>query len=176
MLHIVFLLCLSASFIILICVVGDTMTLMWRLQLTDVGSLSTMQVPEGPNSAIRPDRTFSPEQSHLLERSFSVQLFTLFLSNRWGKKAIRCFYPCPLAHWTPLPRGSQSTSVLSVCQSSPCLSTLVFSLCPCTCAFVTQLCICTNFIHSTPCSVHHSFCVVPLGATYVLCKVISTSK
>lgn len=60
------------------------MTLMWRSGTTcrHWFSLSTMQVPGGPNSTIRPDGTFSPEQPHLLERSFNVQLFTLFLSNR----------------------------------------------------------------------------------------------
>lgn len=37
-------------------------------------------------------------------------------------------------------------------------------------------CVFVQTIHSTRCCVHHSFCVVPLGATYVLYKVISTSK
>lgn len=162
-----------------------TMTLMWRSGT----SLQTLVLsfhyagPRGTKLSHHrltepfPLSNLASLKDHLMY-NFLLYFYLIgyYVFQKAKKKAIRYFLSCPLAHWTPLPRGSQNTSVLGVCQSSPCLSTLAVSLCPWTCAFVTQLCICTNFIHSTPCSVHHSFCVVPLGATYELYKVLLTSK
>lgn len=166
MLHIIFLLCLSTFFITLICVVGwreHTMTLMWRSG-TSLQKLVLSFYYAGPRgNQTQPSGLTEPfHLSNLtsLENHLMYNFLLYFLSNRQlhvskGKKKMLSgiFYPCLLAYWTPLPRSSQSTSVLGVCQSSPCLSTSAISLCPWTCAFVTQLCICPNYTqHSVLCT------------------------
>lgn len=131
-----------------------------RDQLAEVGSLFLLCRSQGdqtqPSGLTEPFHlsNLTSLENHLM---YNFLLYFYLIGNYMFQKAKKMlsgiFYPCLLAYWTPLPRSNQSTSVLGVCQSSPCLSMLAISLCPWTCAFVTQLCICTNYTqHSVFCT------------------------